>query len=110
MRNNIASTYFSVCSGSCSEIGPKENFRPFLHARPHLWDLSTDRYLHFPVSAQPKNNHYRWVQNVNSESEDSDEEWVKVVLKDMIDEEKDESTDRNTGRTESKTKNLLRFF
>uniref|UniRef100_A0A914Q0C2 SAC domain-containing protein n=1 Tax=Panagrolaimus davidi TaxID=227884 RepID=A0A914Q0C2_9BILA len=54
-------------------------FRPFAHIRPHLWDLFTDRYLHFPIKREPKiNDHKEWVENVNSESEgeDDDDEWT----------------------------------
>lgn len=52
-------------------------FRPYAHIRPHLWDLFNDRYLHFPIKRTLELNHLAWVQNVNSDSEEEDEdEWT----------------------------------
>lgn len=52
-------------------------FRPYLTPKPMLWELYSDRYLHFPIKLNQKTNYSEWVENVNSESEsEEDSEWV----------------------------------
>ena len=52
-------------------------FRPYACMKPPLWELLSDRYLHFPIQLKQKTNYLTWVENVNSESEgEEDSEWT----------------------------------
>uniref|UniRef100_A0AC34RCF0 Uncharacterized protein n=1 Tax=Panagrolaimus sp. JU765 TaxID=591449 RepID=A0AC34RCF0_9BILA len=42
-----------------------------------LWELISDRYLHFNIKLNQKSDYSKWVDNVNSESEsEEDSEWI----------------------------------
>ncbi|CAD5215603.1 unnamed protein product [Bursaphelenchus xylophilus] len=57
------------------------NFRPFERAnQPHLWDLGSDRYLHFPATHSKQNEYLHWACNVTSDTEDESEEWLEDWL------------------------------
>ncbi|KAE9553017.1 hypothetical protein FO519_003778 [Halicephalobus sp. NKZ332] len=52
-------------------------FRPYVHGKPPLWELFSDRYLHFPIKLNQRTSYLGWVENVNSESEgEEDSEWT----------------------------------
>ncbi|CAD5211246.1 unnamed protein product [Bursaphelenchus okinawaensis] len=56
-------------------------FRPFERAnQPHLWDLGSDRYLHFPATHSKRNEYLHWACNVTSDTEDEAEEWLEDWL------------------------------
>lgn len=61
--------------------------RPFQRgAQINLWDLPSDRYLHFPSNLIRKNEYLQFATNVTSDTEDDAEEWLNDWLQVKADE------------------------
>lgn len=56
-----------------------QNYRP-LDFKANLWEIPSDRYLHFPTNLLRKNEYLRFATNVTSDTEDESEEWLKDWL------------------------------
>ncbi|KAI6194548.1 Polyphosphoinositide phosphatase [Aphelenchoides besseyi] len=79
-------------------------FRPFdRHGLPHLWDIASDRYLHFPAVLSRRNEYLQWATDVTSDTEDEAEEWLDDWLQVKADETKIRISNDYAAPTDSST-------